>query len=96
VKTRSSAQIRSHAQKYVIRLCKKFNIKHHINLKDLFCQKNQCDVDNEFLNFLHNHPGDKVSSKDLQKIDILLLKIFKAKNFGGNFNILPGKKPSYS
>ena len=77
VKTRSSAQIRSHAQKYLIKLNKKYNsfdFGKNSNSKDNV-------IDNELIeNFVKNLNYSKV---DMDKVEKMILYIFK--NSNGNY-----------
>ena len=70
VKTRSSAQIRSHAQKYLIKLKKKF---HSFDLKDKFWNYN---FDNEVIeNIVSNF-----NNVDMDRVEKMILYIFKNSN----------------
>ncbi len=78
VKTRSSAQIRSHAQKYLIKLNKKYNNydfgKNQLN-------NNDNSLDNELIeNFINNF---NYSNVDMDKVEKMILYIFK--NSNGNY-----------
>jgi hypothetical protein len=64
VKTRTAAQIRSHAQKYVIRLCRKYNIK--LKTKNLLCEqplspkkKKLEETDHKILNIFNYEISEK-------------------------------------
>ena len=75
VKTRSSAQIRSHAQKYLIKLNKKYNNydfgKNQLN-------NNDNSLDNELIeNFINNF---NYSNVDIDKVEKMILYIFKNSN----------------
>jgi hypothetical protein len=81
VKTRSSAQIRSHAQKYIIKLCKKFNVQDNKQLKSFKNIKKK--FNSEFLgeNFnikeLHSESTD-FSDINMERIEERILGIFKS------------------
>jgi hypothetical protein len=86
VKTRSSAQIRSHAQKYIIKLGKKNKLndsKHFKNLKILSKNTRNKFLNNLSLN-LNQNPDDleDLNNIDQEKIEETILCIFKSY---GNF-----------
>ena len=76
VKTRSSAQIRSHAQKYLIKLNKKY---HTYDFgKNKFSDNNDNSFDNEFIESIVNNFN--FSNVDMDKIEKMILFIFKNSN----------------
>ena len=77
VKTRSSAQIRSHAQKYLIKLNKKY---HTYDFgKNKFSDNNDNNsFDNEFIESIVNNFN--FSNVDMDKIEKMILFIFKNSN----------------
>ena len=78
VKTRSSAQIRSHAQKYLIKLNKKY---HNYDFGKIQLNNNDNSLDNELIeNFINNF---NYSNVDIDKVEKMILYIFK--NSNGNF-----------
>ena len=79
VKTRSSAQIRSHAQKYLIKLNKKY---HHICVGN-----NENNIENYILDyeFIQNVTNCDLNNVDMEKIEKMILIIFK--NSNSNLNI---------
>lgn len=87
VKTRSSAQIRSHAQKYIIKLCKKYKLydsKQFKNLKNLRKNTRNEYLNNLCLNLNHNPDDlDDLINLEPDRIEEAILGIFKSY---GNFN----------
>ena len=79
VKTRSSAQIRSHAQKYLIKLNKKY---HHICFDNTENSSENYNVDYEFI---QNVTNSDLKNFDMEKIEQMILIIFK--NSNSNLNI---------
>jgi SHAQKYF class myb-like DNA-binding protein len=79
VKTRSSAQIRSHAQKYLIKLNKKYN---HICVGNNENNIENYNLDYEFIQNVTNYDLNNV---DMEKIEKMILIIFK--NSNSNLNI---------
>ncbi len=79
VKTRSSAQIRSHAQKYLIKLNKKY---HHICVGNNENNIENYNLDYEFIQNVTNYDLNNV---DMEKIEKMILIIFK--NSNSNLNI---------
>ncbi len=78
VKTRSSAQIRSHAQKYLIKLNKKY---HNYDFGKNQLNNNDNSLDNELIeNFINNF---NYSNVDMDKVEKMILYIFK--NSNGNY-----------
>ena len=76
VKSRSSAQIRSHAQKYLIKLNKKY---HTYDFgKNKFSDNNDNSFDNEFIESIVNNFN--FSNVDMDKIEKMILFIFKNSN----------------
>ena len=79
MKTRSSAQIRSHAQKYIIKLCKKFNVSDKNNFKHFkVIQKEVEKTNNELLKNIGDSPIDKISYAEMEKLEGIILGIFKS------------------
>ena len=75
VKTRSSAQIRSHAQKYLIKLNKKY---HNYDFGKNQLNNNDNSLDNELIeNFINNF---NYSNVDMDKVEKMILYIFKNSN----------------
>ena len=75
VKTRSSAQIRSHAQKYLIKLNKKY---HNYDFGKNQLNNNDNSLDNELIeNFINNF---NYSNVDIDKVEKMILYIFKNSN----------------
>ncbi len=59
IKTRAAAQIRSHAQKLIIKIRKKFKIKQiTFTLKELFSERYMDKVDQDLVNHVKYHPGE--------------------------------------
>jgi hypothetical protein len=82
VKTRSSAQIRSHAQKYLIKLCKKFNVQDSKNLKSLK-KKNNTDVFGGMIGKAAEMGiTEDISHMDMDQIEETILGIFKSSGLG--------------
>ena len=79
VKTRSSAQIRSHAQKYLIKLNKKY---HHICFDITENSSENYNLDYEFI---QNVTNSDLKNFDMEKIEQMILIIFK--NSNSNLNI---------
>ena len=79
VKTRSSAQIRSHAQKYLIKLNKKY---HHICFDNTENSSENYNLDYEFI---QNVTNSDLKNFDMEKIEQMILIIFK--NSNSNLNI---------
>ena len=79
VKTRSSAQIRSHAQKYLIKLNKKY---HHICFDNTENSSENYNLDYEFI---QNVTNSDLKNVDMEKIEQMILIIFK--NSNSNLNI---------
>lgn len=80
VKTRSSAQIRSHAQKYIIKLCKKFGINENKQLKN-FKNIKRKSSDTNLLGIENINELDKIedfSKLDMEIIEEKILGIFKS------------------
>ena len=76
VKSRSSAQIRSHAQKYLIKLNKKY---HTYDFgKNKFSDNNDNSFDNEFIESIVNNFN--FSNVDMDKVEKMILFIFKNSN----------------
>jgi hypothetical protein len=88
VKTRSSAQIRSHAQKYIIKLCKKFNIHDSKQLKTLKNLKKGSKgevlgiVDNLCLLGQNKFTEEDIANLDMEQIEEAILGIFKTSGLG--------------
>ena len=76
VKSRSSAQIRSHAQKYLIKLNKKYRT--YDFGKNKFSDNNDNSFDNEFIESIVNNFN--FSNVDMDKIEKMILFIFKNSN----------------
>ena len=76
VKTRSSAQIRSHAQKYLIKLNKKYRT--YDFGKNKFSDNNDNSFDNEFIESIVNNFN--FSNVDMDKVEKMILFIFKNSN----------------
>ena len=76
VKTRSSAQIRSHAQKYLIKLNKKYRT--YDFGKNKFSDNNDNSFDNEFIESIVNNFN--FSNVDMDKVEKMILYIFKNSN----------------
>ncbi len=74
VKTRSSAQIRSHAQKYLIKLNKKY---HHICFDNTENSSENYNLDYEFI---QNVTNSDLKNFDMEKIEQMILIIFKNSN----------------
>jgi hypothetical protein len=89
VKTRSSAQIRSHAQKYIIKLCKKFNIHDNKQLKTLKNLK-KGNSKGDFLGLVDNlnllgqskFTEEDIANLDMEQIEEAILGIFKNSGLG--------------
>jgi hypothetical protein len=83
VKTRSSAQIRSHAQKYIIKLCKKFNIQDNKNLKSFKNIKRKLpselidDADWEKALEWNGEENMQNTNLNMEEIEEIILGIFK-------------------
>lgn len=92
MKTRSSAQIRSHAQKYIIKLCKKFNVQDNKHLKSFKNIKKKLNSDfmGENFNFSEQLKADSsdLSGLNMEQIEEMILGIFKS-NSGGARKLLP-------
>jgi hypothetical protein len=93
VKTRSSAQIRSHAQKYIIKLCKKFNIQESKNLKSFKNMKRKLPSDmiddcnwEKALEWTGNENFES-SNLNLEEIEEVILGIFKTNVARNSCNI---------
>ena len=76
VKSRSSAQIRSHAQKYLIKLNKKYRT--YDFGKNKFSDDNNNSFDNEFIESIVNNLN--FSNVDMDKVEKMILFIFKNSN----------------
>lgn len=74
LKTRSSTQIRSHAQKYLIKLCKEYSIKH----------KNKNDI-KQNKNFKIQTQINNARHRDKSEIEKKILKMFNYTNFEEDF-----------
>ena len=96
VKSRTSTQIRSHAQKFLIKLKRKYNINDQnfnddkdtsnyiIKQEDIKDENNKNDIENIINNLNNTHDIEM----EMEKVEKLLLKIFKINKRNGELQIV--------
>ena len=75
VKTRTSTQIRSHAQKFLIKLKKKYDI-YDENKRLKFFDNNDDIIQKDIYFFVNNLKSNEQIENEMEKIEIILLKLF--------------------
>lgn len=78
MKSRTSAQIRSHAQKYIIKLCKKFSVREKNNFKHFKIIQREFEKNEpELIKKLKETPLDSILYDEMERIESYILSIFK-------------------
>ena len=82
VKTRTSTQIRSHAQKFLIKLKKKYDI-YDENKQLKYFDNNDDIIQKYFYFFVKNLKSNDQIENEMEKIEIILLKLFNINQKNG-------------